>query len=148
MSIPAPSKDQALQFVIMLRAGLPAEQAILYFLETDDPLVVSQTLQRWQRSREVSAAQRQLQGKDWQEMSDEEMMQAALGQHYRNLAFLLHSTNYITANQGEKAKLDSARTALEAKLAGTAGKMNALEQFYEDLRKGSVRLNPTVRLMQ
>jgi hypothetical protein len=139
-NIPLPSQDQAFQFATMLRAGLPAEQAILYFLSDSDPVIITATLSKWQRSRAVGQAVKALEGKEWTEMSLDEMLNASLAQHYRTLAFLLYSTNYITANQGEKSKLDSARQAIEAKIAGTAGKVDALSAFYDDLRTGKIKL--------
>lgn len=136
-----PSDEQALQFAIMLQAGLPAEQAILYFTESDDPATVHLMLQKWTRSRAVQSAQKTLLGKSWQEMSLDEKIDTALNQHYAALAFLLFSTNYVNANQGEKAKLDSARGALEAKKAGVAGKGDALSMFFDDVKSGRIKLN-------
>lgn len=126
----------------MLQAGLPAEQAIQYFTESQDSAEIAMMLGKWQRSAAVRSAQRELLGKAWQEMTLDEQVEAGLKQQYASLAYLCFSTNYITANQQEKAKLDSARTALEAKVAGTSGKGDALAQFMEDLRRGSVKLGP------
>jgi hypothetical protein len=137
-----PSDEQAFQFALMLHHGLPPESAILYFVETEDPKELALLLSKWTTSRKVATAQRQLLGKDWTQMSLDEAIDTALNQHYRSLAFLLWSVNYTSANQGEKAKLDSARTALEAKKAGTAGKVDALSSFYEDVKTGRIKLAP------
>lgn len=135
-----PSDEQARAFAVMLSAGLPAEQAILYFTDTQDPAQVSEMLRVWTRSRKVQAAQALLMGKSWQEMSLEERIKYALDQHYSALAYLLYSTNYNSVGPQDKAKLDTARVALEQKLAGTAGKGDALSQFFEDFRAGKLKL--------
>lgn len=124
-----------MQFCIMLQAGLPAEHAILYFAQTEDPGEIALMLAKWLRSRAVQEAQRSLLGKSWQDMSTEEMCDLALEQSYRSMAYLLFTTNYVTANQGEKGKIDTARVALEARKAGTAGKVDPLYQFIEDYKK-------------
>lgn len=142
---PTVDNDQALQFVIMMNAGLPPEQAILYFLDTDDPVTVASTLKKWLRSRAVQTAQHTLMGKSWQEMSLEERIDFALNSHYSQLAYLLFSSNYLSVGQTDKGKLDTARTALESKKAGLAGKGDALSRFFEDLNSGKIKLAPTVK---
>lgn len=135
-----PTPEQAHAFCVMLNAGLPAEQAILYFIDSEDPLAISLVLAKWQRSKEVGRAAKALLGKDWQDLTTDEMIDKALDQHYRSLAWFLRSTNYTSAGQVEKQKLDSARTALEAKKAGTAGKTDALSAFYADMKAGKFNL--------
>jgi hypothetical protein len=136
-----PTEDQALQFAVMLQAGLPSSQAILYFVETDDAAELTMILKRWMRSKAVRSAINKLQRKPWDQMSLEERMKAALDQHYNSLAFLLFSVNYIEANSTDKTKLDTARQAIESKLAGSAGKLDALSQFFDDINSGKVKLN-------
>lgn len=138
--LPRPTEDLARQFVIMLRAGLPAEQAILYFIDVDDPLVIAKTLKLWLGHRFVGKAQRELEGAAWQDKSLEEMIESGLRQQYACLAYLCYSVNYITASPAEKTKLDDARRALEAKVAGTAGKGDALSEFLADIRSGKVKM--------
>ena len=133
-----PSPEEARQFCIMLSAGLPAEQAILYFTDSQDPGEVQLFLAKWLRSREVAKQQVLLDGKSWQDMTLDEQISNALKQHYAGLAYMLRSTHYMTAQPNEKAKLDSARTALEQKQAGTSGKSTPLELFYDDLRAGRI----------
>jgi hypothetical protein len=135
LALSGPSKDQAIQFAVLLQAGLPAEHAILYFAETDDPGEVALILGKWLRSRALAEAQRTLLGKSWQDMTTEEMCDVALEQSYRSMAYLLFTTNYVTANAGEKGKIDTARAAIEAKKAGTAGKIDPLWQFIEDFKR-------------
>lgn len=136
-----PDESQAGQFVLMLRAGLPAEQAILYFIEIDDPMEMRKILSTWLRSRTVSRAQLIADGARWEEMSLDDRITTALEQHYSSLAYLLRSVNYLNANAVDKAKIDQAREALERKVAGTAGKGDALQQFADDLRTGKIKLN-------
>jgi hypothetical protein len=142
-----PDDSSALQFCIMLAAGLPATEAITYFTDERDPGTLSAMLRSWTRSRTVRKAQTALLGRSWTEMTLDERIKAALDQHYSGLAYLLHSSNYLEANAADKAKLDSARQALEAKLAGTAGKTDALSQFFADINSGKVKLQrPPVAL--
>jgi hypothetical protein len=133
-----PSPDEALQFCIMLQAGLPADQAILYFTDETDPSSIAAMLGRWTRSRAVKQAQQSLLGKGWQEMTLDERIDCGLSYHYNSLAFLLFSTNYSAVGPADKAKLDSARAALEAKKAGTAGQGDALSRFMDDFRTGKL----------
>lgn len=135
-----PSDEQAMQFAIMLSAGLPAEQAIQYFIETNDPAELALVLSKWQRSRSVQRAQVKLLGKSWQEMSLDEKIEAGLNQQYANLAYLCWSVNYVTAGDREKSKLDAAIKMLEAKKAGVAGQGDALSVFLSDVKSGRVKL--------
>jgi hypothetical protein len=140
-----PTEEQALQFAIMLQAGLPPSEAILYFLDqAERPEDVAVILRKWQGSRAVKKAMSKLLSKPWHELSLDERIRAALDQHYSGLAYLLYSASYQDANQGEKSKLDTARASLEAKLAGTAGKSDALSQFFADINEGKVKLSKPV----
>lgn len=139
---PAPAgitEDEAYAFVTMLSAGLPPEQAILYFTDEDDPRQIAKLLARFTRSRMVKAAQKKLLGKNWQEMTLEERIENGLNYHYNALAYLLFSTNYSSVGPADKGKLDSARQALEAKKAGTAGQGDALSRFMNDFRMGKFK---------
>jgi hypothetical protein len=139
VSIANPTEEQALQFCIMLQAGLPAEHAILYFVESDDRGLIELTLSKWTRSRAVAKAQERLLGKKWQDMSLDEKCNLALDQQYASMAYLCYSTNYVTAGAAEKGKLDTARTALEARKAGTSGKVDPIWQFIEDFKQKEKR---------
>lgn len=135
-----PTDEQALQFALMLQAGLPASEAILYFVETSDPAEMAMILRNWSKSAAVKRAMAKLMSKPWAEMSLAERMNAALDQHYNSLAYLLYSVNYIEASSSDKGKLDTARGALESKLAGTAGKESPLDRFFSDLNSGKLKL--------
>ena len=140
-----PTQDEAVQYAIMINAGLPAEDAIRYFTDSEDPAEVATLLRKWQRSAAVRRAMHQLMGKTWQEMTLDERITYALNQHYSNLAYLLFSQNYLTANPTEKSKMDAARVALEAKAAGLAGKGDALTRFFDDLHTGKLMLKPAMQ---
>jgi len=137
-----PSEDEANQFCIMLSAGLPPEQAILYFTTEDDAGIIAEMLRKWIRSRAVQKAQRALLGKAWQDMTLDERIEHGLTQHYNSLAYLLFSQNYSSVGPADKAKLDSARQALEAKKAGTAGQGTPLDRFLDDMRSGKIKTMP------
>lgn len=138
-----PTEEQAMQFALMLQAGLPASDAILYFIDSQDPAELAMVLRNWTKSRVVKRAMAKLESKPWQEMTLHERMEAALEQHYNGLAYLLKSSHYMEVSQADKAKLDTARGALESKLAGTAGKESPLDRFFSDLNSGKLKLaNP------
>lgn len=135
-----PDNDQAYAFAVMLSAGLPASDAIVYFTDQTDPVFLAQMIAQWQKSRLVKRSLRELMGKAWQEMSLAERMQAGLDQHYNTLSYLLYSRNYLEADPATKGKLDSARVAIEARLAGQSGRSDALTRFFEDIQTGKLRL--------
>jgi hypothetical protein len=135
-----PTEEQASQFAVMVHAGLPPSEAVQYFVTTEDPKELNELTRKWQRSRLVGRALSALMGKAWQAMSLEERCRYALDQHYSQLAYILYSNHYAEAALPDKNKLDTARTAIEAKLAGTAGKGDALSQFFDDVRSGRVKL--------
>lgn len=135
-----PSDEEAFQFAMLLQAGLPASEAITYFVETSDPAELGETLQKWLRSRAVKRSLLRLLKRPWHEMSLDEKIRHALDFHYASLAYFLFSHNYSEAGQADKAKADTARAALEAKVAGMAGKSDALSRFIEDLNAGRLSL--------
>jgi hypothetical protein len=142
-----PTPELALQFAIMVNAGLPPSEAILYFSASEDPRELAEMTRAWQRSREVRRAMASLMQRSWTDMSLQERCQAALDQHYTQLAYLLYSSHYAEAQQADKTKLDTARQAIEAKLAGTAGKGDALSQFFDDIRAQRIKLPKPVPVL-
>lgn len=142
-----PSNEQAFQFAIMLQAGLPAEDAILYFTDEVDQELLEEMLRGWLSSKEVKQAILTLQGKPWNEMSLDEKIRTSLDFTYSSMAYFLLTHNYGSLGRDDKAKADSARAALEAKLAGTAGKGDALSEFFADLKADKLkeRLKPPVQ---
>lgn len=136
-----PTKDTALQFAIMLSAGMPASDAIVYFLPADTQTgEVTLWLRKWLGSAMVQSAIRQVQGKEWQEMSLEERIKFAVNKHYTEMAYYLYSHNYSDLTGADKTKADTCRSTLEAKLAGMSGKLDALSAWWEEVRTGRTKL--------
>ena len=136
-----PDKLDAQQFALMMQAGMPSSDAIRYFYpDIEDALALSKIHRRWMASPKVGAAVVTLQGKNWQDMTLDERIQTSINLHYGQLAYLLYSRNYVELSGPEKAKADTARVALEAKLAGSAGKLGPIEAFWDDIRTGKVKL--------
>lgn len=131
-----PDQDQALQFCLMLQSGLPASEAIRYFVPEDDPAELGRILLAWKRSSLVQRQWDRLQGKKWTEMSLDERIRVGLDRNRAGMAYILYSINYSEASPSEKAKLDTARGALEAYVAGNAGKGSPLDDFLADMKAG------------
>lgn len=135
------TSDIARQYALMLGAGLPALEAIQYFYPDPlEPGEAQRLVREWARTREVQDAINLLQGKSWQAMSSDERIRFAIDKHYNELAYFLYSHNYAELSGSEKQKADTCRAALEAKIAGMAGKMGAIEQFWSDVQTGRVKL--------
>lgn len=134
-----PSKEEAFQFALMLQCGLPPADALLYFVSSEDPAELATTLKKWLNAKSVKDAMTELMGKSWQDLTDEERLKRALENHYNQLAYFLFSHNYSTLGPTDKAKADTARQAIEAKLAGQAGKVDAFSRFFEDFQAGKLK---------
>jgi len=118
----------------MLATGVPAPDAIRYFLPEDVvPEVVGELAPRWQRCRAVQDAQVKLQGGEWSALTPEQRIERALEKHYNEMAYYLYTTNYGELDGPRRSKADACRNALEAKLAGMQGHMDALAKFYMDM---------------
>jgi len=139
-----PTREQALQFVTMINSGLPSNEAIKYFIDSDqllNPNFVKHLHDKWMLSRHVSAAQKELMGnKTWMQLSLDEKIKWSLEKHYAEHAYFLYTHNYSELQATEKAKADTCRTVLENKLAGMSGKLNALDAFFQDVMSGVVEL--------
>ena len=136
-----PLKEDALQLALMLNSGMPSLDAMRYFYPDDDPERVRFEHDRWLRTRSVQSAIKTVQnGKSWQDMSLDERVKFAVDKHYSELAYFLYTNNYTLLSGQDRQKADICRAALEAKLAGTAGKMDALTSWMEDIRAGRVKL--------
>ena len=137
----APDEAQAYAFASMLNAGATAADAILYFLDGDEEAaVVNELIWRWSNSRRVRKAMLKILGKSFFEMDQDTQIHTSLSLHYRQLATFLFTHHYAELNSTDKAKADTARTALEAKVAGTAGKTDPLSRFFDDLNSGKLKL--------
>jgi hypothetical protein len=141
-----PTKEQALQFAIMLSSGVPSRVAVTYFLPDDFPEgSVIGLHEEWMKSEAIQQAILQLQGKAWQEMTVEERINLSIEKHYSEMAYYLYANNYVDMVGAAKTKADTCRSALEAKLAGLAGKTDALSRFWDDVVAGRVQIRPPTR---
>ena len=137
----SPTKDEAEQFALMVTGGMPPTDAIRYFYDTNPPNELQAAQYTWMRSPHVKRAILDHQrGKSWQGMTLDERIDYTINKHYSEMAYFLYSHNYATLMGPDKAKADTCRTALEAKLAGTAGQLNPLERFWDDVRRGVIQL--------
>lgn len=137
-------REQALQFALMMKSGMPPLDCLQYFYPQADAAELASVLPEWNRSENVRRAILQLQGKPWQEMSLDEQIRFAIDKNYSEMAYYLYSHNYSTLQGTDKQKADTCRTALEAKIAGTAGQLNPLTNFWNDIRTGKVQLGKAV----
>ena len=142
--IGAPTKEQAYHFALMLASGMPAQDAIVYFLSPEqvaaDTSLPRVMMAQWLHSEEVGQAVLALQRAPWQTMDPEERIRFAIDKHYNELAYYLYSHNYSDLMGAEKAKADTCRQVLEMKLAGMAGRVDALSAFWNDVMSGKVKL--------
>jgi hypothetical protein len=132
MKLTAP---QAEEFARIVLSGVPTSRAVYYFLPAectkDD---AEEAAKEWYAQKEVQdSLQRLTGGVPWQRLDRNERLTLALDKHYAELAYFLWSNNYSELDGAGKQKADTCRQALESKVAGTAGKGNAMERFYEDL---------------
>ena len=143
-----PNTEQATQFALFLSVGAPPSEAIRYFIpeeETVSATYLAVQAEQWLRSKAVQAAVRKIQGgKDWTEMTTSERLQTAIDKHYTEMAYFLYSRNYVDLTGADRAKADTCRASLESKLAGTAGKLSAVEQFWSDVVSGKVKLSKSI----
>ena len=138
---PLPTLEEAHEFAVMLTSGMPPGHAIQYFTTIDAPAELIVLAELWSRSKEVQAAILKLQKKPWQDMGLEEKIKFSIDKHYTEMAYFLYSTNYSMLNGADRQKSDTCRQSLEAKLAGMAGKMDALSRFWDDVVEGKVALS-------
>lgn len=136
-----PSREQADHFALMLASGMPSLEVMSYFLaEGAGPQEIELAHNRWIRSKEIQAAILRLQGKAWQELSLEDRIRLAIERHYSEMAYFLYTHNYGQLSGAEKQKADTCRQALEAKISGMAGKMDAITRFWDDVQSGRISL--------
>ena len=139
----SPTKDLADQFALMIESGMPSMEAIGYFADAEiaaDPSLLRSIHDRWMKSSVVRASLLALQGKPWQGMDLMEKIRYSIDRHYAQMAYYLYTHNYTELTAQEKAKADTCRQVLEAKLAGRAGKETPIEEFFRDIAEGKVKL--------
>ena len=125
---------EAQQFALLLFAGVPPAAVATSLLPPDaTETEVETAAQEWPRQRVVLTAIEKLSGGQWQDLRKEERLQLAIEKHYAEMAYFLWTHNYADLQGPDRSKADTCRAALEAKLAGTAGKGNALERLYEEI---------------
>ena len=113
--------EEAEAFAQMVLSGAPVAEAVRYFwADTVTDELLEDCIAAWPQQAEVRVAIRRLTGGvSWHEMED--------------LAYFLWTTNYVECNGQSKVKADTCRQAIEAKVAGMAGRESPLAQFYHDL---------------
>tara|TARA_R110002020_G_scaffold391113_2_gene601510 strand:- start:804 stop:1202 length:399 start_codon:yes stop_codon:yes gene_type:complete len=120
---------------MMVLSGVPVGEAVRHFCdaeEEDDRL--AGYAERWPVQDEVVAAVRRLNGDAvWHELTDSTRLDVSLKKHYNEMAYFLWSTNYVELEGSAKVKADTCRAAIEAKVAGMAGKESPLAAFYHNL---------------
>jgi len=137
-----PTKDQAHQFALISSSGMPHAEVIRYFYpDEENQTNLRALLQMWLKSKVVQEAILAIQGKAWQEMSLEERIKYSVDKHYSELAYYLYSNNYAELEGTARQKADTCRQTLETKLAGMAGKLDAVTSFWADVVSGKVKLN-------
>lgn len=133
-------KDQALQFALILSAGVPQIEALRYLLPDAEGASLRDALPEWLKDKAVQNAILAIQGKPWENMRLEEKIRFAIDKHYTELAYFLYAHNYADLTGAERNKADVCRASLEAKLAGSAGKTDALTSFIDDIMAKRIAL--------
>jgi hypothetical protein len=129
------TRAEAEQFAQIVLSGAPVPEAVRYFWEvelSEEESLAYETA--WPLQTEVlSALERLTGGAPWHQLKDEVRLDAALRKHYNELAYFLWTTNYTECVGADKLKADTCRSAIEAKVAGMAGRESPLASFYHDL---------------
>ena len=137
---PAITRELAKQFALILSSGVPHLTAMSYIRPDLAGHPQKLELQRWLTSPTVQQAILAVQGKPWQDMGIEEKIKFAIDKSYTEMAYFLYANNYNDLSGHDRNKADTCRATLEAKLAGMAGKMDALTTFWNDVTAGRVTL--------
>jgi hypothetical protein len=126
---------EAQQFAQIVLSGAPVPEAVRYFWpEPLNPEDEAAYCACWPVQPEVlNALQRMTGGEPWHALTDETRLETALTKHYNELAYFLWTTNYTECAGADKVKSDTCRAAIEAKVAGMAGRESPLARFYHDL---------------
>jgi len=130
------NKREAEEFASIIVSGAPIAEAVHYFVgeqpvTEEDLLTYEET---WPLQDHVVEALRTMTGGEpWNRMTDTQRLDVSLVKHYNEMAYFLWTTNYAECDGGTKMKADTCRQAIEAKVAGMAGRESPLAQFYHDL---------------
>jgi len=126
---------EAMQFAQIVLSGAPVAEAVRYFwpddIDDEDALTCESV---WPLQPEVLAALETLSGgAPWHQLKDDARLDVSLRKHYNEMAYFLWTTNYTECLGADKLKADTCRQAIEAKVAGMAGRESPLASFYHDL---------------
>lgn len=115
----------AAQFVQMLHAGIPADKALCYFsvdyYESCTKDQIKRWLTEWCNDPLLVQATTEFTKGEWHTLDADSRLQLALDKHLAELAYLLYTTDYRTADPVDVRKLDTAREAIAAQLKELAG---------------------------
>ena len=119
----------------MVLTEAPIAEAMRYFWDEEQPeAVLIECEETWPMQPAVlMALEQQSGGEAWHRLTDPQRLSLALKKHYNEMAYVLWTTNYVECDGGAKLKADTCRSAIEAKVAGMAGKESPLASFYHDL---------------
>ena len=126
---------EATEFASMVLSGAPVAEDVRYFRDETMPEDVLLACEdEWPMQKEVrNAIQQQTGGMAWHKLADDHRLDISLRKHYNEMAYFLWTTNYAECDGASKMKADTCRQAIEAKVAGMAGKESPLASFYHDL---------------
>jgi hypothetical protein len=126
---------EAKELASMILSGAPVGEAVRYFLPegvSEDDLLEAE--EQWpMQTAVIRALEQQTGGTSWHRLGDDQRLDLSLRKHYNEMAYFLWTTNYTECDGASKMKSDTCRQAIEAKVAGMAGKESPLASFYHDL---------------
>lgn len=131
MAYVPPTADQAIAVASLMFAGIPAIEACGIVAPEIDPVVLPDVARRWEKDPAVRTAVVTLKG-TWLSLSTEERAKVGVEKTYNAMAYFLFCHNYGELETAKRSKADACLKALEAKLAGMAGKGDLLTQFWAE----------------
>lgn len=106
----------ASEFVKMLHAGIPPLTALAYFgpsyYDSQDREGRLRWLSAWERDPLMATASVAHMKGQWQDLDPDSRLELSLSKHMAELAYLLYSTDYASADGTILKKLDTARDAI------------------------------------
>ena len=126
---------EAKELASMILSGAPVGEAVRYFRVAELPEeTLIACVELWPVQPEVlQALEQQTGGVPWHQLTDDQRLDISIRKHYNEMAYFLWTTNYTECDGASKLKSDTCRQAIEAKVAGMAGKESPLASFYHDL---------------
>jgi len=129
----------------MLQSGVPPLVAVRYFFpELEDEDTLLRLARSWGLHTYVQEEVRKYQGGSWQDLPPQERLKIALDKHYQEMAYFLYANNAAEMEGMRLTKSQTFRQALEAKLAGNAGKEDAMSRFMDDVLMGRIKVGAQV----